>query len=291
MPADAVLPSLEIAGDGVYQIFQFTFAKMKGRRVHDNFVFRDMHDGPMPLDYNVWIVRNAHRTVLVDTGFGARAARERGRQIDVDVLEGLSRLGIDPAAIQDVVLTHLHYDHAGNLDRFPNARFHVQDAEVAFATGRCICEGHIRFAFDVEDVTALVRRVYAERVVFHDGDAQPLPGISLHFLPGHSKGIQAVRVMTARGPVVLASDVTHYYANVMRRSPFIITIDVDLSLRSYERLRTLAGDIQFLIPGHDPKIRDLYPVRSFAGIPLALLHEVPKPHSAEELKSTDGYPE
>ena len=253
--------------------------------MHDNFLRRDMHDGPMPLDFNVWIVRNAHRTVLVDTGFSQRAATERRRQIDFDPVEALGRLGIDVDAIEDIFLTHLHFDHAGNIDRFGKARFHVQDAEVGFATGRCMCEAHLRFPFDVEDVVTLVRHTYAERVCFHDGDAQPLPGISLHVVPGHTQGIQAVRVITPRGPVLLASDSTHFYANFLRRAPFSVTVDAMTTLRSYDKLKALAGSVDRLIPGHDPRVRDLYPAVTYGGIELTVLHAQPSPHDVAQLAS------
>jgi len=267
------------------------YAKGRARRVHDNFIIRDMHDGPMPVDYNLWIVRNAHRTILVDTGFGPRAAAERQRPLEFDPVEALGRLGVDPDKIEDVILTHLHYDHAGNVDRFAEARFHVQDAEVAFATGRCMCEPHLRFPFDVENVVTVIRHTYAERVCFHDGDAAPLPGISLHVLPGHSKGMQAVRVITPRGPVVLASDVSHYYANFLRRSPFVLTLDAMATLRSYQNLMQLAGAVERIIPGHDPKVRALYPSYEFDGIELTALHEEPKPHDIDALTRVDNFDE
>jgi glyoxylase-like metal-dependent hydrolase (beta-lactamase superfamily II) len=243
----------------------------------------------MPLDFNLWILRNTHRVVLVDTGFGPRAAGERGRPLDIDPIEALRRIGIDPDSIEDIILTHLHYDHAGNIDRFAKARFHVQDAEVNFATGRCMCEPTLRWAFDVEDVTTLVRHTYADRVCFHDGTASPLPGISVHVLPGHSAGIQAVRVMTPRGPVVLASDVTHFYANFLRRAPFVLTVDAAATLRSYTDLMALAGSVDRIIPGHDPKVRGLYPGFVCNGIGLSALHEQPVPHGAAELASLDGF--
>lgn len=72
------LPVAESSGDNDYHIYSLCYGSVPERRVHENFLRRDMHDGPMPLDFNIWIVRNAHRTVLVDTGFGERAARERG---------------------------------------------------------------------------------------------------------------------------------------------------------------------------------------------------------------------
>jgi glyoxylase-like metal-dependent hydrolase (beta-lactamase superfamily II) len=272
----------------VYHVYSLCFARLRSRRAHENFTTRDMHDGPMPLDYNLWILKNAERTVLVDTGFGARASADRGRPLDIDPMEALARIGIDADAVGDVILTHLHYDHAGNIEHFPRARFHVQDAEVAFATGRCMCERPLRVAFDVEDVVALVKNTYAERVRFHDGDAAPLPGISLHKLPGHSAGMQAVRVMTPRGAVVLASDVSHYYANVLRRAPFIITVDAVATLRSYDRLFELAGDIEHIIPGHDPATRALYPRHEVRGIELTALHENPKPHDIEALSQPGG---
>jgi glyoxylase-like metal-dependent hydrolase (beta-lactamase superfamily II) len=271
------------ADDGVYQIYALRFGSVSARRVHDNFMRRDMHDGPMPLDFFVWIVRNAHRVVLVDTGFGKRVADARRFAIDFDAIDALSRLGIDVDEIGDVVISHLHFDHAGNLGRFGKARFHVQAAEASFATGPCMCERHLRGPYDVEDVVQLVRHVYAERVRFHDGDGDVAPGISVHFVPGHTSGMQAVRVSTARGPVVLASDSSHYYANVMRRAPFSGTVDAIATLRSYERLHELAGSYTRIVPGHDPKVRELYPLQQFGGVELAALHLEPRAHDVEEL--------
>lgn len=284
-----LLPSPGHSEDGVYQIYSLCFARVPDRRVHENFLRRDMHDGPMPMDFNLWVVRNAHRVVLVDTGFAARAAAERRRPLDFDPIDGLATLGIDKDAIEDIIITHLHFDHAGNLDRFGKARFHVQDAEAAFATGRCMCEAHLRFPFDVEDVVQFVRHTYAERVRFHEGDATIAPGISVHFVPGHTAGMQAVRVMTPRGPVVLASDSSHMYANVMRRSPFSLTVDALATLRSYDRLMELAGSYERVIPGHDPKVRALYPNHEFGGIQLTALHEAPRPHDIGELTQLERF--
>jgi glyoxylase-like metal-dependent hydrolase (beta-lactamase superfamily II) len=267
----------------IYHVYSLCFAKSRLRTAHENFAIRDSHDGPMPLDYNLWIVRNVHRTVIVDTGFSARASEARGRPLDIDPLTALENIGVDPGSIDDVVLTHLHYDHAGNVHRFDNARFHVQDAEVAFATGRCMCERLIRWPFDVEDIAALLRRTYAEQVRFHDGDAILHPGIGLHLLPGHSPGMQAVKVLTPRGEILLASDASHYYSNLMRRSPFLITIDSVATLQSYRRMFELVGDLEHIIPGHDPKVREYYPAREINGVELTALHEIPREHDFEAI--------
>ena len=274
MPEILTLPA-SVVEEGVYELYALRFGEFAERRVHDNFLRRDMHDGPMPLDFSVWIARNAHRVVLIDTGFGERASQQRGRSIFFNPVDALQRVGIANGDIQDIFLTHLHFDHAGNMDRFPNARFHVQDAEVAFATGRCMCETHLKFPFDVEDVVTLIRHNFAGRVQFHEGNANPIPGISLHLVPGHTQGMQAVRVMTPRGAVVLASDAAHFYANYLRRSPFSLTVDALTTLRSYDTLTALAGSVDRLIPGHDPLVRSLYPRMEVAGIELSVLHLEP----------------
>jgi glyoxylase-like metal-dependent hydrolase (beta-lactamase superfamily II) len=105
----------------------------------------------------------------------------------------------------------------------------------------------------------MVRSVYSGRVRFHDGDGEIAPGVTVHKCPGHSKGIQSVRVLTASGPVVLASDAAHLYENLDRRKPFSITIDVEATLRSYDRLEQLAGSRSRIVPGHDPLVLERYP--------------------------------
>jgi glyoxylase-like metal-dependent hydrolase (beta-lactamase superfamily II) len=169
----------------------------------------------------------------------------------------------------------LHVDHASNVVRFNRARFHIQEREAAFVTGPCMCEPFIRALFDVEDVVTLIRRLYEDRVVFHRDASTIHPGISVHLLPGHSAGMQAVRVNTPRGPVVLASDVIHFYANLIERRPFRITLDTAATLRSYSGLLSLAGSIERIVPGHDPMVGQIYPGLSINGVALSSLHEPP----------------
>jgi glyoxylase-like metal-dependent hydrolase (beta-lactamase superfamily II) len=157
------------------------------------------------------------------------------------------------------VLTHLHFDHAGNLGKLPNARFHVQDAEMHYATGRCMCFAAMRHAYSVEDVAELLRKVYAERVSFHDGDAQLMPGVELMLIGGHTRGLQAVRVRTARGWVVLASDASHYYENHEAGRPFPIVQDMEQMLAGQRRLLRMADSPRHVVPGHDPEVLRRYP--------------------------------
>ena len=148
------------------------------------------------------------------------------------------------------------------LARFPAAGFHLQDRDITYATGRCMCNGMLRHPFSVEHVTTMVKHVYGERVTFHSGDGEVAPGVTVHRVGGHSDGLQVVRVETARGPVVLASDAAHYYANLQKRSPFPIVYNVGDMAQGWETVERLAGHPDRFIPGHDPLVSEIYPSAS-----------------------------
>jgi glyoxylase-like metal-dependent hydrolase (beta-lactamase superfamily II) len=260
----------------IYEIYAIRYATMTRRTPQMNSMSPDPHEtAAADLDFFVWLIRGNGRDILVDTGFNEAASKARDRALEINPADALAAFGVNPATIRDVVVTHLHYDHAGNLDRFPQARFHLQDREMSYATGRCMCHGALRHPFSAEDVTLMVRHVYDERVTFHNGEGEVAPGVTLHRVGGHSDGLQVVRVVTARGPVVLASDAAHYYDNMRRRAPFPIVYNVGDMCEGWTTCERLAGDPDRIIPGHDPLLRQYYrriegPVDAYA------LHEVPR---------------
>jgi glyoxylase-like metal-dependent hydrolase (beta-lactamase superfamily II) len=252
--------------DPQYEVYAIKYAH-HARRASENFlggVPHDAHDGPMPIDYFVWLIRGDGRDIVVDTGFSAATAARRQREHLRCPAEGLRMLGCDARAVKDVVITHLHYDHVGNFDLFPAASFHLQDDEMQYATGRYMAQPLFGGAFDVEDVVGMVRNAYAGRVRFHGGDAELAPGLSLHLIGGHTRGLQVVRVQTRRGAVVLASDASHLYANMEQVRPFPIVFDVGAMVDGYQRLRALADSPAHIIPGHDPLVLARYPAPSRA---------------------------
>jgi len=254
-----------------YEVYAIKYAH-HARRRSENFIGGEPHDGPMPLDYFVWLIRGDGREVVVDTGFSAAVAKKRGRDHIRCPTEGLKLLGSEPKMVKDVVITHLHYDHVGNFDLFPAATLHLQDLEMRYATGRYMGHECFRGAYDLEDVVGMVRRVYEDRVRFHDGDAELAPGISLHLIGGHTMGLQVVRVRTRRGWMVLASDASHFYANMDEIRPFPIVWSVADMVEGYRRLRSLADSPAHIIPGHDPLVMERYPApsREVQGIAVRL---------------------
>jgi glyoxylase-like metal-dependent hydrolase (beta-lactamase superfamily II) len=241
-----------------YEIYAIKYARLM-RRSPDNFIGGDEHDVEMPLNYYVWVVRNGARSILVDTGFGEAMAKKRGRTIVKPVAEGVKVLDIAPDSVKDVIVTHMHYDHAGNLPLFPNARYHLQDSEMEFATGRCMCHRMMNHGYEAADVAHMVHCVFDQRVQFHDGSAEIAPGIEVHHVGGHTRGLQSVRVRTRRGWVVLASDASHFYAHMEQDRLFPIVYNVGDMLEGFRTLRQLATSPSHIIPGHDPLVMERYP--------------------------------
>jgi len=245
----------------IYEVYAVKYATRDGTR-SANFIGGDPHDGPMPMDYFVWLVRNAERTFVVDVGFSEAMARQRKRTFLRTPSEGLALLGVQAATVKDVVITHMHYDHVGTFFDFPAARFHLQDAEMSYATGRYMRHTRFNHGYEVDDVVGMVKLVFKDRVSFHSGSAELAPGISVHHIGGHTAGLQCVRVATARGSVVLASDTSHYYEHMETGRVFPTAFHVGEMVEGYDKLRALAESPKHIIPGHDPLVMQRYPAPS-----------------------------
>lgn len=243
-----------------WHVFAVKYAERNGRTRNDSFLLDDNHDQPHDMDYFLWVLRRDDEIILVDTGYDSEEAGRRGRPIRLNPAEALAPLGIVPDDVSTIIVTHLHYDHAGGLKHFPNATIHLQAAEMAYATGPCMCHGVLQAPFTADHICEAVRRVYSGRVVFHEGDGEVREGVSVHRTGGHSKGLQVVRVLTEAGFMCLASDASHYYENFLKAKPFPIVVDLDDMLLGFETIRKLASSTDLVIPGHDPLVRELFPV-------------------------------
>lgn len=254
-----------------FEVYAIRYATV-ARRSAENFIGGDPHESAARMDYFVWLARRASEVFVIDTGFNEAAARRRGRQFLRSPAEGLKLLEVDPANVTDVIVTHLHYDHIGNFDLFPRAHFHLQDRELAYATGRYMTTEFFAAAYEVDEIVAMVRQVYAGRVRFYDGDAQIASGLSVHLIGGHTKGLQVVRVWTRLGWLVLASDASHYAANMAEERPFPVVADVTAMVDGWRRLRELASAPRYIVPGHDPEVMQRYraPNRALEGIAVRL---------------------
>jgi glyoxylase-like metal-dependent hydrolase (beta-lactamase superfamily II) len=153
----------------------------------------------------------------------------------------------------------MHWDHAGNYELFPRAKFHVQEDELAFWTGRHVKKKYFNKAIEVEDVCAMVRYNYDGRVNLIPGSREILPGVTVHRVGGHTKGIQVVEVQTASGPAVIASDACADYHLLRTDTPSTIICDVPEYLDGFDTLRGLTRDERHILPGHDIEALQINP--------------------------------
>jgi glyoxylase-like metal-dependent hydrolase (beta-lactamase superfamily II) len=241
-----------------YEIYAVRYATRPARR-SEHFVGGDPHDGDMPMDYFTWLIKAGNgRHFVIDTGFTADMARQRRRTYLRCPVASMKALGVAADSVTDVVLTHLHYDHVGNFTRFPSARFHLQEQELQFATGRYMKYPIFAHGFEVEEIVGVVRLNYAGRVHLHAGTVELAPGLTLHPAPGHTGGLQIVRVHTARGWVVLASDSMHFFENMTTDRPFTVGFHLGQMVDAFRTVEALASSPDHIIPGHDPMVMQLY---------------------------------
>lgn len=241
-----------------HEVYAIRYATRGGHR-SEAFIDGDPENKPITVDYFVWVVRSKNRCCVVDCGFSKDVAEKRKRNFLRCPVETLQQIGIAPGDVTDVIITHLHNDHAGNLDKFPNARFHVQQREMQYVTGRFMRERLLSRPFELDHILEAVRLNFEGRLEQHASDVVLEDGLSLHLAGGHSDGLQFVRAWTRRGWVVVASDVLHFYDNLTSRRPVRIMFNVGDALDGFTAVEKAADSLDHILPGHDPLVMKKFP--------------------------------
>jgi glyoxylase-like metal-dependent hydrolase (beta-lactamase superfamily II) len=196
----------------------------------------------------------------------------RGRTQLASIEELLTTLGIDPHAVADLILTHAHYDHAGNLDLFSNAQITVSHSEMEFWEGKNAGKTLFHHALDENGITALQRARSEGRLRTFNGSIEVAPGIEVLEVGGHTPGQCLVKVKTREGNVLLASDAVHYYEELEREMPFSSVADIVAMYDAFALIKelTASGEISSVISGHDPDTLSRFP-QTFSTGPLSEL--------------------
>jgi len=163
---------------------------------------------------HAWYATDGRHRILVDSGMPEIAEIERrlkvgGKGGGAELLRAeLARCGAAPEDVTHVVLTHLHFDHAWNLELFPNACVVVQRDEVFHAIDPAPTQ---RIYYFKETVIALLNRKRPAGLRLVDGDCDLVEGVRLVKVPGHTPGMQAALVRTEKGTAALVSDLGDHY--------------------------------------------------------------------------------
>ncbi len=203
----------------------------------------------------VWVIQGDDGPpVIVDTGLADPVWSKKHhfeiKQGDGDKLEArLASIGIKPEDIEEVIITHLHWDHCYNGELFPNAKFYIQQKELYYALNPLPL--HTRF-YEVklgEGQPPWFK--FFNQMEIRDGDYSLASGIEVLLLPGHTPGLQGVNVATAKGRYLIGSDTFPLFENWEEGIPTGIHTNLEDWYASYNRVRQAAD---FVLPGHDLRI-------------------------------------
>jgi glyoxylase-like metal-dependent hydrolase (beta-lactamase superfamily II) len=197
---------------------------------------------------------------LIDTGFAPEAGDRRRRAHYGTPAQALPLLGIDPADVTAIVITHAHWDHTGNIRQIPHAQLVMTEAEYAFWTSPLAARRHFAAHSEAAEIELLAQRRGNGTLALFAGQSTLAPGIELIEVGGHTPGQLIVTVAAPDGgTAVLASDALHFYEEVERDRPFAILADLPAMYQAYDTLARLAGQPgTHLVAGHDPAVRDRF---------------------------------
>jgi glyoxylase-like metal-dependent hydrolase (beta-lactamase superfamily II) len=243
-----------------YEIYAIRYATIPGFPVSE-LVAGAAPERKLDLAMMIWLIRGNGRNILVDSGFyHDRFFKDWHVNDFTKPSDALKRVGLKPEDITDLIISHMHWDHADGMDLFPNARIWIQKDELQYYAGEAWQSKDTHGGIDEEDVLTLVKLNMQGRVDLVNGDAQEIiPGVTCYTGGKHTYQSQYVGVQTAAGTVVLASDNMYLYENLERHVPIAATVDAASNLRAQDRMRQIAARPGLIIPGHDPAVFEKFP--------------------------------
>jgi glyoxylase-like metal-dependent hydrolase (beta-lactamase superfamily II) len=217
-----------------------------------------------PINFYVWAIKGRNgETIVVDTGTSPAQGAARKVPGYASPIEVLARAGISSENVTKVVITHMHWDHVGGMEGFlqayPKATFYVQKREFDFCVKNPLSQRKpIAILFDPVANKIMGDLERSERLVTVDGDYNLAPGVDLLLTPGHTLGLQAVRVNTAKGPAVVGSDCAHVFRGYREDNPSAAIMDMPAWIQSFDKVKSKAA-IDLIFPGHDVLMHQGYP--------------------------------
>lgn len=262
-------PPAEPDRTGTHEMYALRYASMHGRRTSEVFLrqpAQPAEDRPLGMDCYFWVIRSGSHVVLVDSGWnrdrglpkaGGRYGHVRTEEKDPAGL--LARIGITPGSVDHVIVSHMHFDHVGNLDLFPNAALSIARAELLWWTGQYGSHPAIAHSIAPQDIRFIQDCQRAGRVHLVDETQEILPGITVTPVGGHTPGQMIVEARTHAGTIVLASDAAHYHEELDHDRVFYTYSDMPAMLGTYDLLRAKAARPgTWVVTGHDPAEMDRF---------------------------------
>jgi glyoxylase-like metal-dependent hydrolase (beta-lactamase superfamily II) len=221
--------------------------------------FQDM-DKTAQINYYIFVIRGGGQTIVVDCGVDPQLAKQRNLDRYVSPAEALKRMNIDAAGVKHLIVSHVHFDHISGIQLFPRADIYIQEKEFHFWMKNPAAR-RAPFLFVTDSVANryLAAQKGKKRLRLIRGDRKIFPGIELLLTPGHTIGLQAVAVHTAKGTAIVGSDLAHTFSSYKTDIPSAIITDLIVWMKSYDKVKAKASSPDLLFPGHDPALMTNYP--------------------------------
>lgn len=216
------------------------------------------------ISYYVWAIKAANgEVIVVDTGASPALGAARKVADYTDPVDVLARIDATADSVTKVVVTHMHWDHVGNIDNylkaFPKAKIYVQKREFDFCVKSGIAQRKpVSVLFDHDAIKTVGSLAGSDKLVIVDGDVNLAPGIDLFLAPGHTLGLQVVRVNTAKGAAIVGSDLAHLFRGYREDTGSAFIMDMPAWIGSFDKIKPKAS-IDLIFPGHDIQMTDNYP--------------------------------
>ena len=257
--------SLSVRAQGAnknnYEVYALSYGVFPDFAVSNLLAGADK-DRKIDLQMMIWLIKGpGGKNILVDTGcYHDSVIQGKGIKDFIKPSETLAKLGMSPQDITDVIISHMHWDHADGMDLFPNARIWIQKDEYSYYTGAAWQPGGRHGGIEPDDVLTLVRLNTQQKINLVDGDEKEIiDGIKVYTGGRHTFASQYVSVLTASGTIVIASDNMYLYENLLKHVPIAQTFDAESNLKAQDRMKQIASRPDLIVPGHDPEVFIKFP--------------------------------
>jgi len=213
-----------------------------------------------------WLIKGSNgKNILVDAGFHSDVDGAKDFNVTNYVRPDsvLLRLGLKAADISDIIISHPHWDHIDGIDLFPNAKIWIQKDDYNYFVGNAWQKDGINWGLNKRDVRKLVEESLAGKLNLIDGDNKEIvQGVKVYTGSRHTFNSQYVLVESGTDNIIVTSDNIYFYYNLenLKSPPMPGTFDTTGYVKSMERMKTLASDTKYIIPGHDALLFSRFPL-------------------------------
>ncbi|MFB9844829.1 N-acyl homoserine lactonase family protein [Mucilaginibacter ginsenosidivorans] len=248
-----------------YKVYALRYAEVRDPTPISVWSLNGPKDKTVKVDFVIWLIKGSNgKNILVDAGFlsDIPEAKEFNPVNYVRPDSTLMKIGLRPEDITDVILTHPHWDHIDGVGLFPNAHIWIQKDDYNYFIGALPEKPDSNAGYNKRDIVKMQELYSTGKVTLVDGDnKQLIPGITVYTGSRHTYNSQYVGVKTGKDRIILASDNIWIYYSLEHMVPasFGGTLDPAGYVRAMKRMKTLASNPKYIIPGHDARMFTIFP--------------------------------